>query len=63
MLATLTTQLYDAVLTCERNQQKIQRTHTERVRDARFTQTLISMRSVLNTKSVRSRADDRVSES
>ena len=62
-LVTLTTQLYDAVLTRERIRQKIGPVPGVSVRDVRFTQTLHGTRTVLNTGSVRPRADRRVSES
>ncbi len=54
--ATLTTQLYDAVLWCERKVQKFDGVEAARAHVARFTQTLIMLRSGLAAKNVRSRS-------
>jgi hypothetical protein len=54
--ATLTPQLYDAVLQCEQKLPEIHRVEPARERVARVTQTLLALRSGLAAKSVRPRS-------
>ena len=62
-MATLTTQLYDAVPCCEQKVRKFERVEVLGEHVARFTQTLLALRSGLAAEGIRSRSVEPIRQS